>query len=90
MTVPRLFTLEQAERTLPLVRRIVEDLVQVYPEWRAGVARYEALSLDAKPEAGHDYNGPLKEAIATNVAGIQMGELLVRPQGRDRYADQRR
>lgn len=52
MPIPRLFTLEQAERTLPLVRRIVEDLVQVYPEWRAGVARYEALSLDAKPEAG--------------------------------------
>ena len=52
MAIPRLFTLEQAERTLPLVRRIVEDLVQVYPEWRAGVARYEALSLDARPEAG--------------------------------------
>ena len=52
MPVPRLFTLEQAERTLPLVRRIVADLVQVYPEWRAGVARYEAMSLDAKPEAG--------------------------------------
>jgi hypothetical protein len=52
MPSPRLFTLEQAERTLPLVRRIVLDLVQAYPEWRAGVARYEALTVDARPERG--------------------------------------
>ncbi|HEU5049490.1 MAG TPA: DUF2203 domain-containing protein [Gemmatimonadales bacterium] len=52
MPTPRLFTLEEAERTLPLVRRIVEDLVSVYPLWRAGVARYEALGLDATPQSG--------------------------------------
>ena len=52
MPTPRLFTLEQAERTLPLVRRIVLDLVQAYPEWRAGVARYEALTVDARPDLG--------------------------------------
>ncbi len=33
-------------------------------------------TFDPKPEAGYDYNGPLKETIATNVAGIQVGELL--------------
>ena len=48
----RLFTLEEAERTLPLVRRIVADLVDAYPGWRAGVARYEALGLEARPESG--------------------------------------
>jgi len=48
----RLFTLEEAERTLPLVRRIVEDLVGTYPAWRSGVARYEALSLSAEPTRG--------------------------------------
>ena len=48
----RLFTLEEAERTLPLVRRIVADLVAEHPEWRAGVSRYEALSLAASAETG--------------------------------------
>ena len=52
MSEIRLFTLEEAERTLPLVRRIVADLVSAYPGWRAGVAKYEALSLDARPEGG--------------------------------------
>ena len=46
----RLFTLEEAERTLPLVRRIVQDLVATYPAWRAGVARYETLSAAASEE----------------------------------------
>ena len=48
----RLFTLEEAERTLPLVRRIVQDLTAEHPAWRAGVSRYEALSLAADPTAG--------------------------------------
>ena len=48
----RLFSLEEAERTLPLVRRIAADLVSAYPAWRAGVAQYEALSLEARPEGG--------------------------------------
>ena len=52
MSEIRLFTLEEAERTLPLVRRIVADLVSAYPGWRAGVAKYEALSLEARPEGG--------------------------------------
>lgn len=52
MSEVRLFTLEEAERTLPLVRRIVQDLVATYPAWRAGVARYESLSLGAEPGRG--------------------------------------
>ena len=52
MSGVRLFSLEEAERTLPLVRRIVADLVSAYPAWRAGVAEYEALSLEARPEGG--------------------------------------
>ena len=38
MTEFKLFTLAEAERTLPLVRRIVEDLTAEYPAWRASVA----------------------------------------------------
>jgi uncharacterized protein (DUF1501 family) len=29
---------------------------------------------DPKPDAGYDYNGPLKKALATNVDGIQLSE----------------
>ena len=48
----RLFTLEEAERTLPLVRRIVADLVAEHPVWRAGVSRYESLALAADASGG--------------------------------------
>jgi len=33
-------------------------------------------TFDPKPDAGYDYCGPLKSPIATNVSGIQIGELL--------------
>lgn len=52
MSNSRLFTLEDAERTLPLVRGIVADLVKEYPEWRAGVSRYEALTMAARADSG--------------------------------------
>ena len=48
----KLFTLEEAERTLPLVRRIVEDLLVEYPAWRAAVARYEVLTGGARADWG--------------------------------------
>ena len=48
----KLFTLEEAERTLPLVRRIVQDLTREYPGWRAAVSRYELLSGGARAEWG--------------------------------------
>jgi hypothetical protein len=48
----RLFTLAEAERTLPLVRRIVADLMAEYPRWRAAVSRFELLSAGARAEWG--------------------------------------
>lgn len=44
MTTPRIFTLREAEATLPLVRRIVADVLGAYPRWQALVARYEVLT----------------------------------------------
>ena len=49
MTEPRLFTPEEAERTLPLVQRVVRDLMLEHPAWRRAVARYEMLAGAAKP-----------------------------------------
>lgn len=48
----RLFTLAEAERTLPLVRRIVADLMAEYPRWRAAVSRFELLSAGARADRG--------------------------------------
>ncbi|MGH7475142.1 MAG: DUF2203 domain-containing protein [Longimicrobiales bacterium] len=39
----RFFTLTEAQRTLPLVRRIVEDLVAAYPQLQERVEAYNAL-----------------------------------------------
>lgn len=44
MTTPRIFSLREAEATLPLVRRIVGDLLAAHPRWRELVARYEVLA----------------------------------------------
>ena len=52
MTEFKLFTLAEAERTLPLVRRIVQDLTAEYPAWRAAVAKFELLTGGARAEWG--------------------------------------
>jgi len=44
-------------------------------------------TFDPKPDAGQDYTGPLTKPIATNVAGIQVGELLpLLAQQADKYS----
>jgi hypothetical protein len=48
----KLFTLDEAERTLPLVRRIVQDLAVEYPAWRAAVGRFEVLTGGARADWG--------------------------------------
>lgn len=56
MPSQRIFTVREAEATLPLVRRVVNDLLAAYPRWREQVARYEVLTGpvkagEAEPEA---------------------------------------
>jgi hypothetical protein len=48
----RVFTVAKATSALPLVRRIVADLVDEYPRWKDLVARYELLSASARSEWG--------------------------------------
>jgi hypothetical protein len=40
----RVFTVEQANRMLPLVRRIVEDLVVAHGAWQQAVGQFEIAS----------------------------------------------
>jgi hypothetical protein len=48
MREPRIFTLAEAERTLPLVRRIAHDVMLEYAAWRRAVGRYELEAAGLK------------------------------------------
>jgi hypothetical protein len=68
--VLRHFTLEQAEATLPLVRRIVNDLLDLHPRWRTAVAAFEA------EQAAVSANGETSSARALRLeAGRLAGEI---------------
>lgn len=45
------FTVEQANRTLPLVRRIVEDIVDQHRRWRETIVELDLLSQSAAADA---------------------------------------
>lgn len=45
------FTLADANRTLPLVSRIVQDLVTRYPAWRELVEEYELLTSSQRADS---------------------------------------
>jgi len=45
-----IFTVEEANRTLPLVSRIVADLVREHKLWEDKVAEFELATVGASPE----------------------------------------
>lgn len=52
MDEARIFTLEEAERTLPLLRRILTDLRAEYRTWQDAGAEYELLAAGARADRG--------------------------------------
>ena len=62
----KLFTLEEAERTLPLVRRIVADLQEEYPAWREAVGYFELVTNSLRADEGE--TGELQAAQAAVAA----------------------
>lgn len=50
----RIFTIEQANRMLPLVRRIVEDIVQDYARWREQVGVLEVVAAGRRGDSPPD------------------------------------
>jgi hypothetical protein len=52
MTEPRLFTVAKANRALPLVRRIVDDILAEHPRWKDLIARYELAAAGVRAETG--------------------------------------
>lgn len=60
MSEMRIFTLDEAERTLPLLRRILTDLRHEYETWREALSAYEILAGGSRADAGE--TGDLLEA----------------------------
>ena len=56
MTVDRLFTVDEANKTLPYLRRVVADLVHDYKLWQDTLAQYElaAARRRAMEDGGPD------------------------------------
>ena len=73
----RCFTVEQADRTLPLVRRIVQDIVDGYGRWQALVRDFElatASSTAEAPDADADRLQREAQRLAVDIEGF-VGEL---------------
>ncbi len=66
MLTTRTFTPDQANRTLPLVRRIVEDIVQQFGRWQAKVGELEVESVSHTVATPN----PRAEALERDVATI--------------------
>lgn len=65
-----LWTAEKANRALPLVRRIADDLVRTYGEWRALLERFEVASA-GNDALTHPDAEPLQKQIQRAAADIQ-------------------
>ena len=73
------FTVDEANRTLPLVRRIVEDVVRQHRVWREKILELDLVSSSARP-GDQDRSQRLErevQALAREIDGYQreLGEL---------------
>jgi hypothetical protein len=68
---PTLYTVDLANRTLPYVRRIVEDLVRDYARWRARVRAIEVAGPGARVAIADDASRRLQRETQALAADIQ-------------------
>jgi len=75
MAEMKIFTLEEAERTLPLLRRILADLRVEYGVWRDALSDYEVLAGASRAEAGEDPEAVAARTVVTAAASRINGYL---------------
>ena len=69
---PRIFTLDEANRALPLVRRVVHDLTTEHRAWRETLARFELASAGVGVERGAAGEADvLQRQVAVHAAAIE-------------------
>ena len=66
----RLFTREEAQRTLPLVRSIVRDILETYPELQRKLQEFERIASGADLRAERHRLQTLREAIDRDAGTI--------------------
>ena len=70
----RTFTVEEANRTLPLVRRIVEDVVRQHRVWREKILELDLVASSARPDESRDRAEQLEreaQGVAREIDGYQ-------------------
>jgi hypothetical protein len=82
------FTVEQANNALPLVRRIVEDVVAQYRRWQDRVREFELVSMRSTADRPDPRAEELErdvQALAAEIAGFEaeLDELGVEMKGYD-------
>jgi hypothetical protein len=68
------FTVDQANATLPLVRKIVADVVRVHAVWREKILELDLAASNAQGEGGHGNSERLErevQALAREIASFQ-------------------
>src|SRR5438093_10773040 len=73
------FTLAEANRTLPLVKRVVADLIALHPSWRDLVAQYEVVAAQARPEWGESTDQLALRGRIDDIAR-QINEFMLEPE----------
>jgi hypothetical protein len=70
----RLFTVDEANKTLPLVRRIVEDVVRQHRQWREKILELDLVASAARADEPHERAAQLEreaQALAHEIDGYQ-------------------